>query len=385
MKFSLSEAEFKKRNSISNSDWEKSECKWEELTAIANHYIQSQKFLEETAQFFAKVIQTFSAVHSVRWRVKDVEHVLEKIVRKRAKKEKKYANIDISNYFLIVTDLIGVRALHLFKDEYLQIDEELRSSWKPKEKPLVYLRKGDTPPPLQLITERGFKVKDHPAGYRSVHYVVGSNATKRQVFAEIQIRTIFEEGWSEIDHRVRYPNHIDDELVAYFLGIFNRMAGSADEMGSFVQDLVSSIDNSKKIIAGANTEKAEALAELEKTVAELDRMKEKNKSTESSVAQLKHNIARLKNASSRAGTGAYYSNSDKLVNSPAGALLETLKRLNSSQAQLGPNLSLAEQVKKRLESTSSLGIQKKVKTPAQKLSELLNPELDEFGLPKTRK
>lgn len=386
MKFSVTEGDFKLRNNISAHDWEISGCKWDELVAIANDYIQRRRFLEETAQFFAKVIQTFTAVHSVRWRVKDVEHVLEKIVRKRTSKERKYIDINASNYFLKMTDLIGVRALHLFKDEYLQIDQQLRASWKPEETPVIYLRKGDLPPAQQLVKERGFKVKDHPAGYRSVHYVVASNATKRKIFAEIQVRTIFEEGWSEIDHKVRYPNHVDDELIAYFLGIFNRLAGSADEMGSFVQDLVSSIEDSKEIVEAANREKVEALAALEKTVAELDRAKEKNESTQASVEQLKRDINRLKSVSNRTTTVIGAIDNATFVKSSTQTLREKLEKFSGGQTQIGPGLSLAERITKQMESRSnSLGIEKNPKTTARKLLERLNPELDEYGFPKTTK
>jgi putative GTP pyrophosphokinase len=38
-----------------------------------------------------------------------------------------------------------------------------------------------------------------------VHYVVRTQAKKQRYFVEIQLRTLFEEGWSEIDHAVRYP------------------------------------------------------------------------------------------------------------------------------------------------------------------------------------
>jgi ppGpp synthetase/RelA/SpoT-type nucleotidyltranferase len=46
--------------------------------------------------------------------------------------------------------------------------------------------------------EKGFLAKCHPYGYRSVHYVVEAKSTPQTTLVEIQVRTIFEEAWSEI-------------------------------------------------------------------------------------------------------------------------------------------------------------------------------------------
>ena len=122
----LSFEEFKSQHNINADTWEQSGCDWEILSNIANDFEKNHEILSRSADFFARIIQTFPGVHSVRWRLKETSHLLEKIVRKRAAKEKKYINISVDNYFSIVTDLIGIRALHLFKDEYLAIDSSIR-------------------------------------------------------------------------------------------------------------------------------------------------------------------------------------------------------------------------------------------------------------------
>ncbi|EKH2437192.1 hypothetical protein O4M18_004240 [Escherichia coli] len=90
--------------------------------------------------------------------------------------------------------------------------------------------------------KKGCRIKLHDAGYRSVHYVIKTRPIKDEIFTEIQVRTIFEEGWSEIDHRIRYPDISDDHLINHFLMIFNRLAGSADEMGAFIFELKETIN-----------------------------------------------------------------------------------------------------------------------------------------------
>ena len=50
---------------------------------------------------------------------------------------------------------------------------------------------------------------------------------------EIQGRTLFEEGWSEIDHDIVYPYFKDDIMLNDFSKLLNRLSGMADEMSSY--------------------------------------------------------------------------------------------------------------------------------------------------------
>jgi putative GTP pyrophosphokinase len=287
--------EFLVRNRIDRDIWEQSKCDWNVLSEIyADHAAQSQ-MLAESAALYASLIQKLPGVHSVRWRVKDGEHLLEKIIRKKAASEEKYETISATNYFEIVTDLIGIRALHLFKDDCFNINSSLTAIWAPTEKPVAYIRNGD---PDELIAKYGqhnLEVKVHPAGYRSVHYVISSQPINRRVYAEVQIRTIFEEGWSEIDHKIRYPNFSDNELVGYFLTIFNRMAGSADEMGSFVRGLAASIQDYKLQVSEASSERDESLKKMEALIAQLGQLKQQDKESKAAIGKLQEQLGKMKN------------------------------------------------------------------------------------------
>ena len=60
-----------------------------------------------------------------------------------------------------------------------------------------------------------------------MHYLVGIDITKTlNISVEIQVRTVFEEAWSEIDHIMRYPYDVDNPIITEYLGIFNRIVGS---------------------------------------------------------------------------------------------------------------------------------------------------------------
>jgi putative GTP pyrophosphokinase len=284
---------FLSRSRIDKTTWDTAKMDWETLHKIGIDHQSQTDSLSGMAAMYANSFQKFEKVHSVRWRVKHAEHLMEKIVRKRANAEEKYMDISPENYYKVVTDLVGIRAIHLFKDDCFDIDSKIRSTWDPVETPIAYVREGDPDDFKKRLHEAKFETKDHPAGYRSVHYVVSSRPIAREVFTEIQVRTIFEEGWSEIDHSIRYPNFSDNQLVGVFLAIFNRLAGSADEMGAFVKGLINAFDQQDQELMQAQADKKSALAEMEKTLEQFEKLKQQDEKSKALVASLKSELSKL--------------------------------------------------------------------------------------------
>lgn len=54
---------------------------------------------------------------------------------------------------------------------------------------------------------------------------------------EVQLRTLFEEGWGEIDHHILYPYKVSDPMLTEFSELLNRLSGMGDEMASFFKRL----------------------------------------------------------------------------------------------------------------------------------------------------
>jgi putative GTP pyrophosphokinase len=293
------------RNNITQEQWEASELAWDDLKAIGFDHTANGTQLQTCAEMIARIMQGFPGVHSVRWRIKDAEHLMEKIIRKRSNKAEKYIDISVENYTSVVTDLIGVRALHLFKDDCEEIDKAIRENWPlvENETPIVYTREGDAP--LQHKFAGEVVCKTHPKGYRSVHYIVVSQPQHRKIFTEVQVRTIFEEGWSEIDHRVRYPNFSDNQLVEYFLAIFNRLAGQADEMGSFVKALAEDLQSAESRILAAEQEREVALQAMESALGQLVEQKQQGAKAEELVRTLRDEVQKLKSNSVRQASLAH--------------------------------------------------------------------------------
>lgn len=255
---------------IQNEDYATTGLEWSDLEKIFDDYIPRVPVLEKTATTLAEILRDNKVVHSVRARVKDPNHLIEKIIRKTLEKivgeHKKYeeegnesdkANqenkiesisacidyqINVDNYLTEITDLIGIRILHLYKDQAFEIDKMIRQNWELLETPIIYYRDGDNTELLSQDLKQHFNPKPHKFGYRSWHYLIKSKITKDEYISEIQVRTIFEEGWSEIDHQLRYPYHLNNQLLKNHLLLLNRLAGSADEMVNNIRETIKSLD-----------------------------------------------------------------------------------------------------------------------------------------------
>jgi len=120
------------------------------------------------------------------------------------------------------------------KEDYINIQDRLEDfdedpeHYYLAERPKAYKRSGDSKiynrKELDIITT---------GIYRSIHYTV----KYKGYYIEIQGRTLFEEGWSEIDHDIVYKEAQDDEMLRDYSGLLNRLSGLADEMSSYFRKL----------------------------------------------------------------------------------------------------------------------------------------------------
>lgn len=276
------------RHGITVSEFQSTGLQWSLIEDICAHHERSFGDLLSAANYISQRLQQVPDIHSTKVRIKHPEHLAAKIIRKKL--EHPEIDLTVQSYEALITDLIGLRALHLFKDEWRSIHDFVQTTWDLHESPIAYVRAGDPKVLLNDLTAASCKVTEHPFGYRSIHYLLKFRPDKREYIAELQVRTIFEEGWSEIDHCVRYPRRSDDVYLADFLAIFNRLAGSADEMGTFIQ-----------VLSRFAGEQFQKIAERDKTIADMEAKFKDNISTlkvsQSEKDSLKKQIEELRKSS----------------------------------------------------------------------------------------
>ena len=147
--------------------------------------------------------------HSSRWRIKDPAHLRDKLERK-AREARIAGNefeITEANVFDKINDLVGVRLLHLHTSQFHEIDGALRQllneyNYELREGPEAKTWDDEYRKYFESI---GVKTVQSERMYTSVHYVVVANAKTLRT-AEIQVRTLAEELWGEVDHTINYPH-----------------------------------------------------------------------------------------------------------------------------------------------------------------------------------
>jgi putative GTP pyrophosphokinase len=209
------------------------------LVDIYNDYTSRQTELTDIAQFISRKMLKVSAVHSVKFRIKEPLHLLKKIIRKR--REYPERNTTTANYLHFINDLIGVRVMHIYKQDWKDIGEYIKDIWKLKRQPYAYVVENNGNATQVGLAKFGCKIQEHPSGYKAVHFVIETKPDKQRYFAEIQLRTLFEEGWSEIDHNIRYPDHNNSELLDFMLLLLNKLTTRADEMATHMRILTTKL------------------------------------------------------------------------------------------------------------------------------------------------
>ena len=220
----ISKDEFLASFRMSPEEFEQSGVSWDALVEIYEDFLDRREEYEDAAKGTADRLRRLKPVHSIRLRAKDADGVLNKIIRKYADR-----NLSKENYRDTVTDLAGVRALHLYREDWPEIHEFITTKWPLAERPTAFIRDGDD---RTLYEERECTTEISPRGYRSVHYLIETFPTIQRQIVEVQVRTLFAEGWGEIDHGVAYPNNTMDTILEPYFRLFNRVAGLADEMAT---------------------------------------------------------------------------------------------------------------------------------------------------------
>lgn len=196
--------------------------------------------------FHKNVINFFEArslkkvVHSIRHRIKDVEHLLEKIERKNIEDlakddDKKQGPITKENVFERITDMAGVRVLHLHQSQFQEIHRLILKKVDNEdfvlfEEPKAYTYDPDSTAFFQNL---GMKTEQKGSFYTSIHYVLKPNF-RSKVTCEVQIRTLLEEVWGEVDHTMNYPVKTTNEQCIENIRILARLISAGSHLADSI-------------------------------------------------------------------------------------------------------------------------------------------------------
>jgi ppGpp synthetase/RelA/SpoT-type nucleotidyltranferase len=172
-------------------------------------------------------------IHFMKYRVKDPAHLRIKLERKALERRDnaKAPNINSTNLFTKVGDLAGVRILHLHTDQIRPmvaiingILDEHRYTTREGPTAIVWDREY-----AALYQEYGIKPETRDSMYTSVHYVV-QPSQKTPIRIELQVRTLMEEVWGEVSHRVNYPEPSERRACIDQLKVLARMTSGCTRL-----------------------------------------------------------------------------------------------------------------------------------------------------------
>lgn len=168
-------------------------------------------------------------IHSVKGRLKNIENLKKKIKRKSEK------NITYENVFETLTDIAGIRVLHLHQSQFPIIhkcimEQVSKRLWALYEKPKAYTW---DPGSVDFFAKLGLESTARESLYTSVHYVVKPREDSF-ITCEIQVRTLFEEVWGEIEHQVNYPEKTSNKSAREQIGVLARLVGAGTRLADSI-------------------------------------------------------------------------------------------------------------------------------------------------------
>lgn len=161
-----------------------------------------------TASLISSLLQNHSFhIHSISSRTKTIDSFKEKISRP----DKNYDQLKD------ITDIVGIRITTYFSDELDKVSELIKSQFKVD---------------LENSIDKRKSLEPDKFGYMSLHLVaehnnIRTNLPEYSLFAdmkfEVQIRSILQHAWAEIEHDLGYKSEI--EIPNIVKRKFSRLSG----------------------------------------------------------------------------------------------------------------------------------------------------------------
>ncbi|HFU4451803.1 TPA: GTP pyrophosphokinase family protein [Streptococcus suis] len=181
------------------------------VNTLMNEYDLKKQNYEKFVQYMETTIKSILdnkniSVHSINSRVKEAKSLEEKIERKAKYKE-------LSD----ITDICGMRIISYFSDDVDNIAKIIEDEFEVDKINSIDKRKTEDPSKF---------------GYVSLHYVVNlkderANLPECEAFRdmkiEIQVRTILQHAWAEIEHDLGYKS--EGDIPEHVRRSFSRLSG----------------------------------------------------------------------------------------------------------------------------------------------------------------
>jgi ppGpp synthetase/RelA/SpoT-type nucleotidyltranferase len=235
--------------------------------AILISFLNEKEKYKKLAEYMVRLIQEDpsspkESLHTIIYRIKDELRLIEKINTVNKEIDAGTPPITKQNYQARVGDLLGVRIICLRLSDVEKIAAYLKLL---SEENILHFVKGpDQKRSFILPVDPGDSIPDGIVpiytGYSSIHYEVkigeksDAPSSLKDLKVELQLRTILEEAWSEIDHKYRYvhsrsgqklPEHIHTGFynLSAYLQVAAFQAEYLSRLGKSIKSIPTTVMN----------------------------------------------------------------------------------------------------------------------------------------------
>lgn len=214
----------------------------EALRAFRAQKHRIELFAKTVLEYFVSHPDLSEAVHSAKLRVKSEGSLTAKLRRKQADG----VLVNAENLFELVTDLAGVRVFHIHVGQFGAIHEAIikqvgTGDWVLHEPPKAF---SWDPEAADFYRAYGFDPEIRPTFYTSIHYLIRPSAGS-DLCCELQVRTLFEEIWGEVDHSMNYPFPIESVACREQLRALSKLVGTG---GRLVDSIIRSREEAERFL-----------------------------------------------------------------------------------------------------------------------------------------
>lgn len=207
------------------------------VDVLVEHYVSNREKFEailyQLDGYLAGSRVLGKLVHSAKRRTKDPDHLRAKLSRKiiKAKNSNGIFEITKENLFSRINDLAGFRIIHLHTRQVKEIHDELLSifdeqRWILVEGPVAKTWDDES---RAYFHSLGWQTEESATMYTSVHYVVQPNS-RSALTCEIQVRTLMEEVWGEVDHTINYPVQSNSQSCREQIKVLARLTSGCSRL-----------------------------------------------------------------------------------------------------------------------------------------------------------
>lgn len=214
--------------------------RYKDVLEVYDQNFDSLELFYKTVRSFFEARSLKGVVHSIRHRLKDVDHLIEKIERKNKEDRQKneaeqMGPINGDNLFERITDMAGVRVLHLHQEQFETIHKEIMKKIDDGDFCLFEDPKAYTwdPDSNKFFDSLDIKTQQKDSFYTSIHYVLKPNE-RSPITCEVQVRTLLEEVWGEIDHTMNYPSPVEDEQCKENIKVLARLVSAGSHLADSI-------------------------------------------------------------------------------------------------------------------------------------------------------